>query len=320
MLVLDLASLFLGTPPREFRMLVDSGSADMWVGGEQCTGDDRGNCGDHRFLGPTSSSSYRDTGTPWYTSYGTGTVSGNLVNDTVTLADLTLKNHTFGVTQNESTQFTADDIPLDGVLGCAKQSLSKQQTPTLLNALQTAGLIAERILSYKISRESDGKNDGEITVGGMDPSKYDASSLVRVPNVNDAGFWEAKLDAVKVDGRVLNLGHRSCIMDTGTTLFIAPKEDVAAIHKHIPGAKFDNSSDVNAWTVPCNTRTSVAFVFGNKTFSIRPEDLAFLPLDNTTGACTSAIAEGGVSEGPTHWLVSATPSHMSPYLTRTEAR
>jgi hypothetical protein len=55
-------------------------------------------------------------------------------------------------------------------------------------------------LSYKISRVSDGKNDGEITVGGMDPSKYDASSLVRVKNINAGGFWEAKLDAVKVSG------------------------------------------------------------------------------------------------------------------------
>ena len=79
-----------------------------------------------------------------------------------------------------------------------QQSLSIQQAPTLLSALQTARLIAERIVSYKISRESDDKNDGEITLGGMDPSKYNASSLVRVQNVNDAGFWEAKLDTVAV--------------------------------------------------------------------------------------------------------------------------
>ncbi|KAJ6577379.1 aspartic peptidase domain-containing protein, partial [Mycena capillaripes] len=301
-----LATVHLGTPPRPYSLLVDSGSADMWVGGEHCWGVDGGNCGDHRFLGEKSSSSFRDTGKPWYTGYGTGYVSGDLVQDRVAFAGCTLPNHTFGVAWNESSQFTPDDIPLDGVLGCARQDLSMQQTPTLLNALQSAGCISKRILSYKISRQSDGENDGEITVGDMDPSKYDASSLVRLKNVNTAGFWEAKLDAVKVSGKEVDLGPRGVVFDTGTTLFIAPKSDVAAIHQFIPGSKFDESW--NAWTVPCTTDASVSLVFGGKSFPILPEDLAFLPLDpnNTTGACTSAIAEGDVSEGPGHWLVGDT--------------
>ncbi|KAK7032858.1 acid protease [Favolaschia claudopus] len=295
------ASFFLGTPLREYRLLVDSGSADMWVGGERCKGADGGNCGNHKFLGPRSSSSYRETEQPWYMTYGSGVVSGILVNDTVKLGILPpLRNFTFGVTEEESPQFTADDIPFDGVLGCAKDSLSMQQTPTLLNALRNAGLISERIWSYKISRYSDGKNDGELTIGSMDTSKYKANSLVRVPNMSSAGFWEIELGSVTVNGQILNLGRRSCILDTGTTLLIAPKSDVATIHDSIPGAKHDNSS--NTWTVPCNTTASIALMIGNKSFPIQSEDLAFLPLENSTTMCTSAIAEGGVSEGRTHWL------------------
>ncbi|KAJ7678506.1 aspartic peptidase domain-containing protein [Mycena rosella] len=301
----DLATVQLGTPPRGFHLLVDSGSADIWVGGENCQADEGGGCGDHKFLGEKSSSSFRDTGKPWGISYGTGYVSGNMVMDHVAFAGLTLQNHTFGVASNESAQFTPDNIPLDGILGCAKSPLSIQQTPTLVEALRSAGLIASNIISYKISRESDGKNDGEITMGAMDPSKFVASSLVRVKNVNTGGFWEANLDAVTVNGEDVGLVNRSCIWDTGTTLLVAPKEDVDAIHSAIPGAKFDTSS--NAWTVPCDTDASVSLVFGGKFFSIRPSDLAFLPVDpnNTMGACTSAIAEG-VSEGPTEWLVGDT--------------
>ncbi|KAJ7723470.1 aspartic peptidase domain-containing protein [Mycena olivaceomarginata] len=314
-----LASVRFGTPLQEFRLLLDSGSADIWVGGEQCKGDFGGSCGDHRFLGPNSSSSYRETGTSWYMNYGSGSVSGDLVNDTVKFADFAeLHDHTFGVTKTESRQFTAyvfplffstrshefrgrNEIPLDGVLGCAKQSLSMQQTPTFITALKTAGLIAKRIWSFKISRKSDGKNDGEVTVGAMDPSKFDPLSLVCVPNVSDAGFWEAKLDALTVNGQDVKLGNRSCIFDTGTSLFIAPKlVGRRRHHKSIPGAKFDNSS--KAWTVPCNTTTSVELVIGGRPFPIQPKDLAFGPVDNTPGTCTSAIAEGGVSEGPTHWL------------------
>ncbi|KAJ6570184.1 aspartic peptidase domain-containing protein, partial [Mycena vulgaris] len=301
-----LATVLLGTPLRPFRLLVDSGSADMFVGGEGCQSDEGGDCGHHKFLGKKSSSSFRDTGKPWNITYGSGDVYGSLVTDHVGFAGLTLQNHTFGVARTESAQFTPNDIPLDGILGCAKTSLSIQGTPTLVDSLRLAGLITRSIISYKIPRQSDGKNDGEITLGGMDPSKYDASSLVIVKNINTGGFWEANLDTVKVNGKDVGLVGRSCVFDTGTTLFIAPKQDVDVIHKSIPGAKFDNYS--NMWTVPCNTAASVSLVFGGKPFRIQPGDLAFLPVDpqNTTGACTSAIAVGGVSEGPTHWLVGDT--------------
>ncbi|KAJ7510386.1 aspartic peptidase A1 [Mycena galericulata] len=301
-----LTNILLGTPPQSFRMLVDSGSADMWVGGEGCEGDSGGNCGNHKFLGESSSSSFRDTGKPWYIGYGTGSVSGTLVKDSVQFVGLTLKNHTFGVARNESADFTPNEIPLDGVLGCAKESLSGQKTPTLVKALKNAGLLAKNVISYKIPRKSDGKNDGEITLGGMDPSKYDPSTLVRVKNVNTGGFWEGPLDAVKVNGKEVGLVGKSCIFDTGTTLLAAPKEDVDAIHHHIPGAKYSNST--KAWTLPCSTNASVSLGFGGKHFPIRPGDLTFLPVDpkNTTGACTSAIIVGGVSEGSTNWLVGDT--------------
>ncbi|KAJ7678508.1 aspartic peptidase domain-containing protein [Mycena rosella] len=290
-----LATVQLGTPPRDFHLLADSGSADIWVGGENCQADEGGGCGDHKFLGEKSSSSFRDTGKPWGIGYGIGHVSGNMVVDHVTFARFTLQNHTFGVASNESAQFTPDNIPLDGIVGCAKLPLSIQQTPTLVEALRSTGLIASNIISYKISRESDGKNDGEITMGAMDPSKFVASSLVRVKNVNTGGFWEANLDAITVNGEDVGLVNRSCIWDTGT--------DVDAIHSVIPGAKFDTSS--NTWTVPCDTDASVSLVFGGKSSQYSRAIWRPPPVDhnNTTGACTSAIAEGGVSKGPTHWLV-----------------
>lgn len=34
----------MGTPPRDFKMLVDSGSADLWVGGEGCKSVTGGDC------------------------------------------------------------------------------------------------------------------------------------------------------------------------------------------------------------------------------------------------------------------------------------
>lgn len=38
------ATFQIGTPPRDFRLLVDSGSADTWVGAETCKSDKGGGC------------------------------------------------------------------------------------------------------------------------------------------------------------------------------------------------------------------------------------------------------------------------------------
>jgi hypothetical protein len=212
-------------------------------------------------------------------NYGSGSVSGDLVNDTVKFADFAeLHNHTFGVTKTESRQFTAyvfsiffsirshefrgrNEIPLDGVLGCAKQvsdircvpmvihlapqSLSMQQTPTFITALKTAGLIAERIWSFKISRKSDGKNDGEVTVGAMDPSKFDPLSLVCVPNVNDAGFWEAKLDALTVGRPRLLVNTTEALHRSMASMSSWVTEAVSSIQAP------RSSSHRNEWVVRC---------------------------------------------------------------------
>ncbi|CAK5268624.1 unnamed protein product [Mycena citricolor] len=318
-----LTGVEIGTPPRRFLMLVDSGSADMWVGAQNCHGDGGETCGDHPYLGPESSSSFSDSGRPWGISYGTGYVSGTLVTDNLNFAGFELRNHTFGVASNESSTFTVHDNPMDGVLGFAQQRLSTQDTPTFISSLYTQGLIEKRIVSFRLPRLSDNANDGEVTIGGMDPTKYQPLSMACVANVNQAGFWEASLDMIRIHGKDAKLTGRNCIFDTGTvseifnrprfidtlqTLLIAPKNDVDAIHALIPDAR----ASANGWTVPCNTTVTISLQFGGKDFTMTPRDIAFSPVNSSKpdGMCSSAIAPGGVSEGPTHWLASFNPDNF----------
>jgi len=39
-----IATIQMGTPPRDFKLLMDSGSADLWVGAEGCISEDGGDC------------------------------------------------------------------------------------------------------------------------------------------------------------------------------------------------------------------------------------------------------------------------------------
>ena len=172
-------------------------------------------------------------------------------------------------------------------MGLAKSSLSQQRVPTPVEALAEKNLIKEAITSYKISRVTDGVNDGEITFGGLDESKFDPKTLVTVKNVNKLGFWEAPFTA-SVDGTDLGLGARTAILDTGTTLVLVPESDAATLHGQIPGS-IDNGDGF--FTIPCKNQAVVSLTFGGQAFDINPSDLLFQPLDgkNLTGDCVSAI-------------------------------
>jgi len=293
----------IGTPPRDFNVLADSGSADLWIGSEQCLSEDGSDCGNHRFLGPVSSSSIVPTGQTFNVTYGTGAVSGDIIKDNLVVAGLQLLGHTFGVATVESQDFSSSNTSFDGILGLGQSTLSQQQTLTPVESLAQAGLIKEAIVSYKLSRLADQKNDGEVTLGGLDTSKFDQNTLVTINNINKEGFWEAGIDAVSINGTDLGLANRTAILDTGTTLLVVPQADADAIHQAIPGARQSHKVQ-GSYTIPCTTQASLALTFGGRSFAIDPRDIAFTPIDltNLTGDCVSGITAGQIGSG-NEWLV-----------------
>lgn len=94
--------------------------------------------------------------------------------------------------------------------------ISQQRVPTLLRSLYQATLIPAPIVSYKLPRLADGYNDGEMTIGGMDPKRYNRKTLVTKKNVNKFGFWGVNVDAVQVGSRNMNWSNRTVVLDTGT--------------------------------------------------------------------------------------------------------
>ncbi|KAF8525835.1 acid protease [Hysterangium stoloniferum] len=295
------AQVQIGTPPKNFVILMDSGSADFWVGSENCRSEAGGGCGQHEFLGKKSSSTFVDTKAPFNVSYGTGNVAGTVIRDNVVLAGLQLTNHTFGTADTESVDFSSDSTLFDGLMGLAQSGLSEQRVPTPVESLNIANLIPQAITSYKISRLVDGKNDGEITFGGLDQTKFDSATKVTIPNVNERGFWEGDVDSFTVDGQDSGLQGRTAILDTGTTLIIAPAADAKVIHNLINGSRSDGQG---GFIIPCTTNASVALTFGGRSFAIDPRDITPLPVDpaDPTGDCQSGITSGNVG-ADTEWLV-----------------
>ena len=298
---------------------MDSGSANFWIAGEGCTGPNGSECvrmiwsrsirlqyvltfsaaqsGQNR-LGPKASNTFEDTGEAFGVSYAQGCIVGHIVSDDVNIAGLALDNQVFGV-----ALFELEGPPnpnYDGLMGLGKSSLST--TPGVLTPVESLakqGLIEEAITSYKISRLTDGLNDGEITFGGLDQSKFDSKTSITMSNINQDGYWEAGF-TVSVNDKDLGLEGRTGIFDTGTTLLIVPDADAKIIHAEIPGTKSDGRS---GYLVPCTTTAVVSLTFGGQRFDINPLDLVFSPVDqnNLKGDCYSGIIPGTFGTA-TQWV------------------
>lgn len=293
-----IATIQIGTPPQNFNILMDSGSADFWVGSETCQSQ-QGTCGNHTFLGFNSSSSFVQSNQNFNVTYGSGAVAGVICQDNVNIAGLQLNNHTFGVANQETVQFSADTVVFDGLMGLAQSTLSNQGVLTPVESLASNGLISSAISSFKISRLADQLNDGQVTFGGLDSTKFVANTLVTIPNVSKVGFWEGAIDAITVNGQDTGMTGRTAILDTGTTLIIAPPSDTLAVMTMLGG-----KCDTQQCTIPCTSNASVALSFGNASFSIDSRDMALLPVDvnNPTGDCTAGIQAGTIGTN-TEWLV-----------------
>lgn len=236
--------------------------------------------------------------------------------DNLDIAGLALTNYTFAVTTQESDDFAADTVPFDGLMGLARSELSNAGQPTPIDALYKEGKVQAPVMGYHLGRVADGYNDGEVTFGGVDPAKY-TGNITEIDNVSTKGFWEAAIDAVSVSGTNLGLNGRTAILDTGTTLIVAPQADADAVHAQIKGSKSDGQG---GYTIPCTTTAQVAFTFGGVEFPIDTRDMLFLPVDsdNLDGDCTSAISAGNVGQ-KNEWLVGATFLKNAYFATNTKA-
>ncbi|KAJ9479187.1 putative Saccharopepsin (putative) [Pseudozyma hubeiensis] len=306
------ATIEIGSQNQTFRMLIDSGSADTWVPSTACQA-----CGSsHTQLGSSNSDSFKSLSTPFSIQYGTGDVSGNLATDDLEIAGLALTNYTFAVTTQESSDFADDTVPFDGLMGLARSELSNAGQPTPIDALYKEGKVQAPVMGYHLGRVADGYNDGEVTFGGVDPAKY-TGNITEIDNVSTKGFWEAAIDQISVSGNDLGLSGRTAILDTGTTLIVAPQSDADAVHAQIKGSKSDGQG---GYTIPCTTTDQVALTFGGTQFPIDTRDMLFLPVDanDLTGDCVSAISAGNVGQ-QNEWLVGATFLKNAYFATNTKA-
>ncbi|KAI0718144.1 family A1 protease [Cerioporus squamosus] len=215
-----LAAVGVGSPPKTFNLIVDTGSSNTWVGAQE-------------------NPSYNPHGKlPQGTvlvSYGSGFFFGKEYSDEVTLTpDLAISNQSIG----DATYAYGFNIGTDGILGLGPSGLTCGTVttlpptdgcePTVTDNAFTQGLINAQLVGISFAPTTNlSDTNGELTFGSIDQTKYTGSlDYVPITSTSPASKYvgiDQKITHGSNDTPILNL--TSGIVDTGTTLIILATGD-----------------------------------------------------------------------------------------------
>eukprot|EP00662_Eupelagonemidae_sp_cell21_P022341 gene22341-44133_t len=151
----------LGTPGQPFtgRGLMDTGSANLWV---PTTGCSSVGCSKMHKYDASRSSSYVAGTSAFNLTYGTGSCSGTVETDALTIAGAHVPKVPFGGATTVAAFFT--NTSTDGILGLGLQAMAD-------GGATTPGVIAKRM--FAVSLTSD--DASSIQFGGYDDAKFKGS-------------------------------------------------------------------------------------------------------------------------------------------------
>ena len=253
-----MVNVAIGTPPQTFELVLDTGSADLWVPGASCP---TIMCPLAKF-NESSSSTFKDMNEVFNITYGIGSASGGFGLDTVNIGGAIIEQQQFGLTNNTQNILTnmqtlsgesytptvssADNVTsfssdhrMDGIFGLGYPlitSPTKSYNPFFFN-LKEQNKISQNVFSVFLNKSESLDTLGEIIFGGIDSTKYQGditylplakTTRVSLNGKSDYGYWQVYGQGVgaTVDGKsTLNAPFQATtqfVFDTGTTLTYLP--------------------------------------------------------------------------------------------------
>ncbi|KAL4878561.1 aspartic peptidase domain-containing protein [Aspergillus karnatakaensis] len=271
----------VGTPGQPVWMMLDTGGANTWVFGANCTSVP---CQMHNTFGDNSSSTVKLTTDKFEVGYGSGSVSGVLVTDHLKIADINVEM-TFGLANETTDDFK--DYPIDGILGLGRSNDTSLGKPAFMDLVAEQGELDLNIVSFHLSRNSDGERDGTVTFGGVDKTKYTGD--ISYTHVAESSIhWSIPLDDTVVDGKALGFKGKFAIIDTGTSYSLLPPKDADAVHALIPGSKRLSGEN---FLVPCDAKAVVQFTFSGLSYTMSPKDYIGARLESGDGCVSTLISQ-----------------------------
>ncbi|KFX92396.1 hypothetical protein V490_05393, partial [Pseudogymnoascus sp. VKM F-3557] len=269
------SEITIGNPPQNFKVVLDTGSSNLWVPSQSCGSIA---CYLHNKYDSSESSSYEKNGTEFAIQYGSGSVSGYISQDQVTIGDLVIKDQLFGEAVEEPGLAFAFGR-FDGILGLGFDTISVNKVVPPFYSMIDQGLIDEKVFSFYLA---DDKGQSEAVFGGIDKSHY-TGDLTYIP-LRRKAYWEVDFDAISFGDVKADLDNTGVILDTGTSLNTLPSTLAELLNKEIGAEKGYNGQ----YTIDCKKRDSLPDI----TFTLAGHDFALSAFDyilEMGGSCVSTF-------------------------------
>ncbi|XP_069461336.1 cathepsin D-like [Ambystoma mexicanum] len=254
----------IGTPPQTFTVVFDTGSSNLWVPSVKCSYFNFA-CWFHKRYNAGSSTTYKENKTNFAIHYGTGSLTGFLSQDTLTIANLSILNQTFAEAVMQPG-FIFLVAAFDGILGMGYPTISVDEVPPVFDNIMKHALVDENVFSFYLNRDPDAALGGELLLGGVDPAHYTGD--IQYLNVTRKAYWQIKADEVSVGSQLaLCKGGCQVILDTGTSLITGPTAEIRALHKAIGAMPlFNGEYMVNCKSVP--SLPTITFTMGGRHYNL----------------------------------------------------
>ncbi|KAF8629088.1 hypothetical protein AX15_003580 [Amanita polypyramis BW_CC] len=296
-------SLAIGTPPVAFDVILDTGSADLWVADTNCiTG-----CNGVPAFNPSGSSTFTNSSTTFQIAYGSGRAAGTLGTDVVQMAGFSVSNQVFAVCDQVSSGLLTS--PVSGLLGLGFDTIASSRATPFWQTLVSQGAWDEPVMAFHLTRFGNASSSQTLEPGGSFTMGFTNSSLytgnIEYIDLPVAGsYWILPLGSLTVQGTSVSLPSGSAsyaAIDTGTTLVGGPSNIISQMYAQIPGSQPGSGSYEGYYTYPCNTDVTVSVSFGNgSSWSISPEDFLLTKLSRST--CLGSFFELSTGSSAPNWI------------------
>ncbi|EFB17057.1 hypothetical protein PANDA_006660, partial [Ailuropoda melanoleuca] len=280
----------IGTPPQTFKVIFDTGSANLWVPSTKCSPLYTA-CEIHSLYDSSESSSYMENGTAFTIHYGTGKVKGFLSQDMVTVGGITV-TQTFGeVTELPLIPFML--AKFDGVLGMGFPAQAVGGVTPVFDHILSQGVLKEDVFSVYYSRSTDLSSrdshllGGELVLGGSDPQYYHGN--FHYVSVSRTGSWQIKMKGVSVRSATV-VCEEGCmvVVDTGASYISGPTSSLRLLMDTL-GVK---ELSTNEYVVNCNQvpmLPDISFHLGGRAYTLTSTDYVLQDPYGNEDLCTLAL-------------------------------
>ncbi|KAK5115173.1 Vacuolar protease A [Meristemomyces frigidus] len=271
------SEIAIGTPPQEFKVVLDTGSSNLWVPSQDCGSIA---CYLHTKYDHSESNTYKQNGSEFAIQYGSGSLEGYISQDTVQIGDLKIKNQLFAEATSEPGLAFAFGR-FDGIMGLGYDTISVNHITPPFYSMIEQDLLDEPVFAFYLSSTDSGE-ESEAIFGGVNEDHY-TGKMTKLP-LRRKAYWEVDLDAITFGDQTAEIDSTGAILDTGTSLIALPSTLAELLNKEMGAKKSYNGQ----YTVECEKRDSLpdlTFTLTGYNFTIGPYDYIL----EVQGSCISSF-------------------------------